>query len=577
MELKILRRQPIKLLSLILFWGVLSAASLFFALQYWIDLQNMEHIKGFYACTGTIIGQETLGDISGRDKGALLPIQEDAIGILERSDYVSKLDVRTTRSALLSEIENISSVFYSWDAGHLVILEGTVKSNGMEEGEDVFYGYVTLANPVIYSAHSQWKEHISDQIVLNYSIPRDELVPFRQGDRILVVCKMNRDATTGFTLYSVSTHHIDGTSAPHKEELSPFFEQWYSNAFTKLELDATNEQVQGTIQKIGMEPFVKDAEILDHVFTVLVATDMNLLLPITEEEMFYTEGRGITPEDVGKKVCVINRELAQQRNLRVGDSISISLSDGCYETAGYLSGYPTLGLPLTLPYANADNYEIIGIYSFTDYHHLGDPFQYSYNSIFIPAPMDGPEAGDQARPYTLSFQVPGEEYNNFMTITVPQLERLGYTVRLSNSKWLAVEGAYKTMEERRMGLLIAAASTFAVLCAMFSLLLGTFYQKEFALRKLLGTDSNASRRAYQIPYLVTTLVGSSISIGFVTSLYHYSMKAEIDQIIPGSVLDGTTIFVFLLAITVIQALLCYLLLQLWSRRNEKKALRILLK
>lgn len=293
--------------------------------------------------------------------------------------------------------------------------------------------------------------------------------------------------------------------------------------------------------------------------------------------MFYTEGRGITPEDVGKKVCVINRELAQQRNLRVGDSISMSLSDGCYETAGYLSGYPTLGLPLTLPYANADNYEIIGIYSFTDYHHLGDPFQYSYNSIFIPAPMDGPEAGDQARPYTLSFQVPGEEYNNFMTITVPQLERLGYTVRLSNSKWLAVEGAYKTMEERRMGLLIAAASTFAVLCAMFSLLLGNFYQKEFALRKLLGTDSNGSRRAYQIPYLVTTLVGSSISIGFVTSLYHYSMKAEIDQIIPGSVLDGTTIFVFLLVITVIQALLCYLLLQLWSRRNEKKALRILLK
>ncbi len=502
MEFKILKRQPMKLLTLILFWGVLAAASLFFALQYWTDMRNLAYVKEYYACTGTLIGKETLEDGSGRDKGALLPIKKEAVEILSQSDYVSHVDIRQTRSAYAPEMRNISSVFYGWDAGHLVILEGTVESHSQEQRNDTFYGDVILVNPVIYSAHSEWKENTTDQIIISYAMPREKEIALEQGDRFLIICKMNRKYETGFTLYGVSVIQESGIADPYKEELSVFNQELCPKAFTKLEPDATPEEVQGILRDRGFEPFVQDAEILDHVFTVHSTSNMNLLLPITKEQMFYTAGRGITTDDVGKKVCVINHELAQKYSLQVGDSISLGLAEGCYETADYLSGYPTLGHTLTMPYGDVEEYEIIGLYNFTDYHHIGDPFQFSYNSIFIPSPKDAPLAVEEARPYTMSFQVPGQDYDSFLDFTVPRLEQLGYTTRLDNAKWLTVQSAYKNMEERRVGMLVAAISTFLACCTMYTLLLGTSYKKEFALRKLLGTDSCKARRAYGVPFIL---------------------------------------------------------------------------
>ncbi len=577
MEFKILKRQPMRLLALILFWDVLAAASLFFALQYWTDMRNLEYVKEYYACTGTLIGKETLEDGSGRDKGALLPIKKEAVEILSQSDYVSHLDIRSTRSAYAPGIRNISSVFYCWNASHLAILEGTVISYGENEFNGMLHVDVRLADTVIHSAHSEWKEHIRDQILLKYTMPLDEDVPFEEGDRLLIFSKMGRQEFTGFTMYAVSINHADSTFPEYREQLSVIDREWYARALTKLEPDAPPEQVQTIIRDNGFEPFIKDAEILDHVFTVHMVSDMKLLLPVTNDEMFYTAGRGITPDDAGKKVCVINNELAQKYRLQVGDSISLGLAEGCYETGNYLSGYPTLGRTLTMAYGNAQEYEIIGIYNFTEYNHLGDPFQYSYNGIFIPSQKDAPLATEEARPYTMSFQVPGEDYDSFLDIVVPRLGQLGYTVRLDNSKWLTVQSTYKTMEERRSGIMIAAVSTFLICCTMYTLLLGTSYKKEFALRKLLGTDSRRARRAYSVPFILATVLGSAASIGSVTVLYHKVMKAEIAKIAPDNVPNELTVLLFLLVVTLIQAALCYVLLRLWSHYTERSAVRTLLK
>ncbi len=577
MEFKILKRQPMKLLALFLFWGVLAAASLFFALQYWTDMRNLAYVKEYYACTGTLIGKETLEDGSGRDKGALLPIKKEAVELLSQSDYVSRLDIRATRSAYCPELRNISGMFYGWDAEHLVILEGTVMSYDANEFEGMLHIRMSLEDPVIHSAHSEWKEHIGEEVPVKYTMPLNEEIPFEPGDRLLIFGKMGLQETTGLTTYAVSINHADSTFPQYKDQLAVVDQEWYARALTKLERNATPEQVQAVIRDHGFEPFIKDAEILDHVFTVHMVSDMKLLLPITNNEMFYTAGRGITPNDAGKKVCVINNELAQRHSLQVGDSISLGLAEGCYETGEYLSGYPTLGCTLTMPYGDAQAYEIIGTYNFTEYNYSGDPFQYSYNGIFIPSAKDAPLAVEEARPYTMSFQVPGENYDRFLDITAPELEKLGYTVRLNNSKWLSVQTIYKNMEERRVGMLIAAVSTFLVCCTMYTLLLGTSYKKEFALRKLLGTDSKKARRAYSVPFALATMLGSVASIGSVTVLYHRVMKAEIAKVAPNNVPNEITVLLFLLVVTLIQAALCYVLLRLWSRYTERSAVRKLLK
>ncbi len=578
MEFKILKRQPMKLLALILFWGVLASASLFFALQYWTDMRNLAYVKEYYACTGTLIGKETLEDGSGKDKGALLPIKKEAVEILSQSDSVSRLDIRQTRSAYCPELRNISSAFYSWDAGHLVIAEGTIDVIGKEIRDNKYYVNIILNDPVVYCAHSDMTEFRNSEgsrLPLDCSIPITEEFPLEKGDRILAVGCMSRSPANGFTFPDMWCY-MD-VLPEYAEEYAVFGEELYPKFFTKLDKDATPEEVQTIIRDNGFEPFIKDAEILDHVFTVHITSNMNLLFAITQDQMFYTAGRGILPGDIGKKVCVINQELAHKYDLQVGDFISLGLADGCYETGDYLSGYPTLGRTLTMPYADAEKYEIIGICTFTEYNPVGDPFQYSYNGIFIPSQKDAPLAVEEARPYTMSFQVPGENYDRFLDSTAPELEKLGYTVRLNNSKWLSVQTIYKNMEERRVGMLIAAVSTFLVCCTMYTLLLGTSYKKEFALRKLLGTDSRKARRAYSVPFILATVLGSAASIGSVIVLYHKVMKAEIAKIAPGNVPNEITVLLFLLVVTLIQAALCYVLLRLWSRYTERSAVRKLLK
>ena len=278
MEFKILKRQPMKLLALILFWGVLAAASLFFALQYWTDMRNLAYVKEYYACTGTLIGKETLKDGSGGDKGALLPIKKEAVEILAQSDYVSHLDIRQTRSAYAPELRNISSAFYSWDAGRLVIAEGTIDFIGKEIRENKYYINIILDDPVVYCAHSDMTEFRNcegSRLPLDCSIPITEEFPLKKGDRILAVGCMSRSPVNGLTFPDMWCYF--DVLPEYTEEYAVFSEELYPKFFTKLEKDATPEEVQTIIQDNGFEPFIKDAEILDHVFTVHITSNMNLL------------------------------------------------------------------------------------------------------------------------------------------------------------------------------------------------------------------------------------------------------------------------------------------------------------
>lgn len=302
MEFKILKRQPMKLLALILFWGVLAAASLFFALQYWTDMRNLAYVKEYYACTGTLIGKETLKDGSGGDKGALLPIKKEAVEILAQSDYVSHLDIRQTRSAYAPELRNISSAFYSWDAGHLVIAEGTIDFIGKEIRENKYYINIILDDPVVCCAHSDMTEFRNcegSRLPLDCSIPITEEFPLKKGDRILAVGCMSRSPVNGLTFPDMWCYF--DVLPEYTEEYAVFSEELYPKFFTKLEKNATPEEVQTIIRDNGFEPFIKDAEILDHVFIIHITSNMNLLFAITQDEMFYTAGRGILPGDIGKK------------------------------------------------------------------------------------------------------------------------------------------------------------------------------------------------------------------------------------------------------------------------------------
>ncbi|CAM5676396.1 ABC transporter permease [Streptomyces hirsutus] len=56
--------------------------------------------------------------------------------------------------------------------------------------------------------------------------------------------------------------------------------------------------------------------------------DSGLLLPFSYGSNKITAGRGITPEDAGRKVAVVERRLAEKNRLKVGDTLHVRSADG---------------------------------------------------------------------------------------------------------------------------------------------------------------------------------------------------------------------------------------------------------
>ena len=574
MELTILKRQPWRFLACVLFLGVLMVAGLFFSLQTYIDSLNLAYAQEYYACIGTVMENSTVGNRYGSDRPELRPVSREALELLTESELVRQVDVRGALSGYIEGMTNVPLWFYQWNSSHLVILEGTAFMGYFDESWDPPGGDFYFRDITTYAGHPDWTEQIEDtaSTMVSYTVYAAEGPLFEEGKRYLLLANTARriQLDGAYTYLFIKFNILD----QYAEE-SVLEKELYPEAVVLLDDDATAEDVLSIIQAKGWDKYVEQSDALSSVYTVRTTRNMNLLLPVSEEVMFYASGRGILPGDEGNRVCVISEELAVKHGLEVGDRIPLALADGAYTIAGYDTGWPMLGETLTLPFGDAENYEIIGTYAFTEHTVTGNPFLFSYNDIFIPADSEPDTAN--GRPYTLSFQVMGENYDEFMDTVVPQLERLGYTARLSSNKWEAVEDIYAQIEARRGGLLIAAVCTLLVCCLMYTGLVGLLYQREFALRKLLGTPEHLARRAYSVPFVASSLLGSICAVSVVQTLYVGFLRAQMELIVPENAPGGVQILFFLLAVAAAQAIVCFILLRLFCRWSERRAVRMLLK
>ena len=82
MELRIIKRQPWRFLICVLFLGVVTAAGLFFSLQTYIDGLNLDYVKEYYACTGTLMEDSVAGESYGSNSPEVRPLPQEAIDLL---------------------------------------------------------------------------------------------------------------------------------------------------------------------------------------------------------------------------------------------------------------------------------------------------------------------------------------------------------------------------------------------------------------------------------------------------------------------------------------------------------------
>ncbi|MEU5343317.1 ABC transporter permease [Streptomyces sp. NPDC020766] len=65
-----------------------------------------------------------------------------------------------------------------------------------------------------------------------------------------------------------------------------------------------------------------------HPLALIGVRDSGLLLPFSYGSNKITAGRGITPEDAGREVAVVEKRLAEKNGLKVGDTIRARSADG---------------------------------------------------------------------------------------------------------------------------------------------------------------------------------------------------------------------------------------------------------
>lgn len=578
MEWKLLTRQPWKLLAVALFWFVLASASLLLALNCCVDALNLRYIEEYYASVGTVLWEAPQREALAQDRSQLSVISEEAVHILEASKQVDKIQIQKIRSASIQGMPNLSSLFYMRDAGTLAILEGTAARDTYFKVEDIPpYGVLALENVTVRHAHPDWSAERAkwEWTVVNYQMHEGEDSPFQVGSRYLLMGYTALSYQTGLTGDELAV--LWKVYDPYVTQDAYYTDVLYPHAIVPLPTDATEEDVDEILREIGWDAYLNQTELLSTVYTARIVSDMDLLMPSAEDGLLYTEGRGIRPDDAGKRVCVISHELAQKRELQVGDKLPIALADDAYDVVGFRKGVPMLGKLLTLPYGSAQEYEIIGTFHQENYEPFKNAFQFSYNDIFIPVAVNEPIAVDEAYPYTLSFRVRGEDTDAFLDETAPKLESLGYSVRLFSSKWSRVESIYKTIRERQGGMVLASMAAMLAGCWIYTMLMSKLYLREFALRRLLGTPNRPSRRAYSIPFTLAGMIGSTGSVALVFFCYTKLFKGEMARIAGSHAPSDSWILLFLIVMVLAQLLLAYAGLRLWVRYSQTRTLRSLLK
>ncbi|MBE6985101.1 MAG: ABC transporter permease [Ruminococcaceae bacterium] len=488
---KMLRRIQNPLLHM-LFLALLSAAGIVFMLQYVLDGLALQQCLKTYAYVGSLRSESS----------EALP--SELISALEASKNVEKLEIRASFAAKLTDAAVVPDFMMSNERlDQHYFIEGTVLSNQSRPQE------TTLVSDVYAVAiDKQWG---SDSVkrtsmMLFLRRHRDE-APLEKGQKIFFIgdfveeYNAVRTDRTSINLPSVwqelGVDHSDSPIKMHPLIVLP----------ENLTAEETEDFILNFMEKNEILPIFEHYCTLNGQTTVREISDLSLLPYGASGRIYVDMGRALTEADRGKNVCMISQGMFLRNRLRVGDSITFSVSDGCFVlNNGYDSGLPMENETEPLTFLEEKTYEIVGIY-----HQFGrdfsDPLFYSVSDILIP--LQG--ATTVARPYNCSFRVLGTNYNTFMSEFEPILSDYDYKLKFTDLGWKDVEDSFFAMQDRQILMLLCAALALLSAGIGFAILTHRHYRKEYALRRLLGAYRREARGCFVSGFFLAFVPGSLLA------------------------------------------------------------------
>ena len=497
-------RQPVKTVLLLILTGLITFAFVARMSEYLLIKQETDRLGEYYQAIGMLepISKKGPVDLYG------------AKTYLEQSSYIGMVDQARYTSAVMDGIYNTDLHAPAWNHNNFlfgdVYLCGTLKySSEMGAGNYRFYFEVDPSfKPIVYPEYaSRWSQFVSfsnPQNNFTGTVHYEDLTwlyeELEPGKRYLV---RGRDDQSGYY--------------PDAFTLKPLLEggPWYIPLGDEGEPDFTDPSLAEITAELQVE-----YENMHALYAVAVK-DMRTMPKFQDESRFLhlAEGRLLNSQDDAeeRRVCVINAQLAADRNLSVGDMLTLTLRD--IDTSWAYNGYLCAKSDLVRRESietMKDDYEIVGLYGVTG-RYLQSALK---QNVYIPSsaiPETFTHVADES--HLLLDDVPADPggfgyvlaspgtADEFLAEAEAVLEMFGFRPVLFDNGWEDFISVSRPIVRSSL----ANAVIFSILLVVTLCMVAVFYfkmrWKDIAIARALGVPARHCGVEAAIPLLLVGLAG----------------------------------------------------------------------
>lgn len=460
--LKSLVRQPFKSLLIFLLIGLVGFGFISKASEYIVINSEVQKASDFYRPVGTI----TVGNEDS-------PIPDEAVNLIAEYDGLDFMDIRRGFGGAM---ENIYSADYdgATEYNNTMFMYATYLGGVLSDGENTG-GFTNPENPSTPFRYWYQAEFYVNKVLAGY--PEH----IQENEKIEL------------SLYADDKKNIEAVLNHFEKDKEYLIRACLSDAFfnaTPLLKPVDSENYAYTVQdghtadlSAGLQKEIETCNENTHIAFLTTTKDMSMI-PSMKSIYYLEDGRFLNREDdLNKnKVCVIRREMAERRQLSIGDKISMKIRET-----------PTVYVSSDEDWKNADSfdetYEIVGIFGTTE----NEVITSWHSNIYVPdstIPADF-KADNEVFASSFSFVLKTPEAGlDFQEQVSPALEAMGCSVTFEDNGWQNFADTASAMLRSVLvsmiifGLIFIAAAGFSVFFFIH------FHKKEWLILNLLGTPKN---------------------------------------------------------------------------------------
>lgn len=500
-EIKLIFRKPWKFVIMLVISTIILFSFLLMVFNFLTSSNNLDRMKDNYAQISTIVMANPSRDGKPLEH---TEIDKDLIDEINNSDLVDRVEIRDTMAARIPGVNNANITFGAAPSNAIAVFKGKVEevTDRQDFGSTEGINAIVTIEKIIAAKESWIRE--GESVSLSINMSKDARVRLN-NDKSYVFMGVSEPTNLGYMRQYLLVSRISETLMMEQgksEELTYL----YTKGILEDEEDLDKDFIS----------FLKDEiKNQDDLYTLRLVSDMNMVLPVANENMFLLEGRWISEDDFGKDLCLISSDLAKKHNFKLGDKLDLELSSDIYKSYnGYVSAFPSMLDEGKYDFDEARVFEVVGIYDFSDLNIENSPMLFSLNDIFIPKFKEELNTSF-VTPHNLSLKIGVDNIASFEEELLPEIEKAGYKVVSADNNWSKVESSFDLIKKSMVKNLIYGLAIGIVGIFILVFVNTTLNKNEYVLRRIFVGDKNHINQSLKLSLIVALCIGFVIALGLI--------------------------------------------------------------